>query len=95
MKEQTYYNKREWLNDETSASTSSIVCFDGIRDSEDGFYRRMYVEIADCRNKIKLHQSYTETNEQFIAKLKKLNKELTDFITHLEKVEHADISFCN
>ena len=85
MKEETYYNTRTWLNNDKSSSTSSVVCFDGMVDSMDGFYRRMYLEIADCRNKIKLHQSYSETDEEFINKLKKLRNEIDSFINHLEK----------
>lgn len=84
LKEEVFYNRRIWLNDKTSSSTSSVVCFDGIVDSMDGLYRRMYLEIADCRNKIKLHQSYSETNEQFIDKLQNLRIEIDLFINHLK-----------
>ena len=84
LKEEVYYNTRTWLNDLTSASTSSVVCFDGIREDETGFYRSMYLEISDCKGKIKLHQSYNETNEQFIDKLKLLNSEIENFVKHLE-----------
>lgn len=84
LKEKVFYNRRIWLNDNTSSSTGSVVCFDGVVDSMDGFYRQMYLEIADCRNKIKLHQSYSETNEQFINKLKTLRTEIDSFINHLE-----------
>lgn len=83
-KEQIFYNKRVWLNTGQSASTGSVVCFDGILDSWEGTYRSIFVEIGDCRGKVRLHNSYSETKEQFINKIKGLQKELTDFINHLE-----------
>lgn len=87
-KEQILYNNRVWLNSENSASTGSVVCFDGILDSWEGMYRSMFVEISDCRNKIRLHNSYSDTKEEFIIKLENLQDILTDFIKHLKEDNH-------
>ena len=87
-KEQIFFNERVWLNSKTSASTGSIVCFDGILNSWDGMYRSMFVEIGDCKGKVRLHNSYTETKEEFIDKLEYLAETLKTFINHLKEDKH-------
>ena len=77
------YNKRAWLNDNDIDSTSSIVCFDGMVTYEGKPEESMFVEIADCRGKIRLHKNTDETIEDFIFKLTYLNTNLTEFIKHL------------
>lgn len=81
------YNKRTWLNPEKSDSTGSIVAFDGkITDLDTKVqYDQRFLEIGDCRSKIKLHQTSDDTLAEFITKMKLLRSEIDQFITHLEK----------
>lgn len=80
------YNKRIWLNDETKDSTGSVVAFDGlITDLDTGArYEQRFLEISDCRRKIRLHQSSDDSKEDFIKKMKLLHSTVHDFINHLE-----------
>jgi molybdopterin synthase catalytic subunit len=79
------YNKRKWLNKNTSDSTGSVVCFAGKVKNKDKYFDDMFIEIADCRNKIRLHITDDDTKKDFINKLKTLNKEIINFIDYLSK----------
>ena len=80
------YNKRVWLNPETSDSTGSVVLFDGQVKSVDGKrYDDIFIEIADCRNKIRLHKNPEESDTDFINKMYCLEGELTNFIERLKR----------
>jgi len=80
------YNKRTWLNSEKSDSTGAVVAFDGrITDFKGKEYPSTYLEISDCSNKIRLHITSMDTKEDFVVKLKLLQKEIKHFIEHLEK----------
>ena len=80
------YNKRTWLNTEESDSTGSIVAFDGnITDLDTGVkYNQRFLEIADCRNKVRLHKTSDDSDEEFLNKIKLLRDEINRFINHLE-----------
>jgi len=79
------YNKRTWLNKEGSDSTGSIVANDSIATSNDNKeYEFRFVEISDCRGKVRLHQTTDDTKEDFINKIKLLKNELSLFLEHLE-----------
>jgi hypothetical protein len=80
------YNKRTWLNSDKSDSTSSVVVFDGkVTDLDTKKeYTQRFLEIADCRNKVRLHQTSDDTKLEFIDKMKLLKKELDSFIKYLE-----------
>ena len=81
----TYYKSETWLNNEDSPSTGSIVCYDGdIEYSDDGEQPCVFIEIADCHNKVRLHQSHTDTTKEFVNKIDFLITELTRFRNHLE-----------
>jgi len=80
-----HYNRRVWLNDEESSSTGSLVCFHGLtqwnRDTEPQL--TMFIEVADCHDKIRLHNTANENRENFIQKLNLLVKELSMFLEFL------------
>lgn len=80
------YNKRTWLNSIESDSTGSVVCYDGEVTDLDTFrkYPQTFIEIADCRRKIRLHMNSDDTREMFIDKMKLLKEEIELFIDHLE-----------
>lgn len=81
----TFYNKRTWLNNIESSSTSSIVAFDGNVDYADKTYRDVFVRISDCKDSVRLHKKDTETMECFVIKLELLKTEIELFINHLRK----------
>lgn len=89
------YVKREWLNSDMSFSTGSVVSYHGKNSDPYIDYQEeptethiMWLEIADCKDKIKLHRAYKDTPKEFIEKMKKLRKHIDDFITFLEE-EHG------
>lgn len=85
--QETYYNRRIWLNENISPSTGSIVCYHGVakypEDKEP--FENMFIEISDCHVKARLHKTQFENKNQFIGKLRELRLEITRFIDHLEK----------
>ena len=82
------YNRRTWLNPIKSDSTSTVVAFNGMVTYKDEQVSDRFLEIADCRNKIRLHQTSDDTKGDFIYKLKLLKNEIDLFINHLEKTDH-------
>lgn len=84
----TMYNKRTWLNEETSSSTSNIVCFDCDVQYSDKIYRDTFIKISDCKNSIHLHKKDNESMKEFISKLILLNSEIEDFINFLKNNEN-------
>lgn len=83
------YNKRTWLNSIKSDSTGSVVAFDGkVTDIDnERSYDQRFLEIADCRNKVRLHQTSDDTKEDFIEKMELLHYEIGAFIDHLKNNE--------
>ncbi len=79
------YNKRTWLNTEKSDSTGSVVAFDGkVTDLDTNKeYPQRYLEIADCRTKVRLHKTSDDTDEDFLNKMKLLKSEIEQFVEHL------------
>ena len=80
------YNRRTWLNPNTSDSTGSIVAYDGKVKYTDGVERTTFLEISDCRNKVRIIKN-TESRSDFIEKIKLLKSEIELFIKHLEKIK--------
>lgn len=81
----TRYCKRVWLNRQECPSTGSVVCHDGTYNyGDEKTTPDTFIEIADCRNKIRLHQSVLDTKEDFVCKLKILKDQIEMFIAHLE-----------
>lgn len=83
MNRKTNYKDCVWLNRNDSPSTGSIVCYDGVVEYTEGEYPTTFVEFADCQQKVRLHRTHTDTPEEFIEKVDKIIKTLTDFRMHL------------
>lgn len=79
------YNKRTWLNSIKSDSTGSVVAFHGKVTYKGETFDDAFLEIADCRNKVRLHLTTDDKKEDFIEKMKTLRKEIDLFIYDLEK----------
>ncbi|MBF1491432.1 MAG: hypothetical protein HXN76_01745 [Prevotella pallens] len=79
------YNKRTWLNKESSPSTGNVICFDGYTTWHGEKMRNTFLQISDYNWSIRLHKTEDDSITDFVDKLKLLNKEISSFITHLEK----------
>jgi hypothetical protein len=80
------YCKRIWLNPKQSASTGSVVVFDG--KATWGYKKpehTRFLELSDCHGKVKLHQCKFETKKTYIKKIKLLYKTIGKYIEHLEE----------
>lgn len=75
---------RSFLSDPDSSTSSSIYCFHGIPDY--GGFPESFVEISDCRSKIKIHRQVEESLENYIKRLKKLKIILEGHIDILENL---------
>ena len=74
------------MNPEDSASTGSVVAFHGEttygdRDAE----IVTFFEVADCHCKARLHKIKIDSMEDFINKIRLIEKEAGDFANFLEK----------
>ena len=78
------YNKRTWLNKDTSPSLGNVVAFDGDVEYNEGKERTTFLAISDCRFTIKIIKN-TESIEDFTKKMKLLKREIELFINHLEQ----------
>jgi len=87
------YVEKMFLNSEESASTGSIVCFDGEHqwNKEKDPRKESWVEVADCHVKARLHRCYEDTAEDYLTKIKKMRDVLNRYIDHLEKVRSINI----
>ncbi len=83
----TFYKSEKWLNPSDSPSTGSIVCYDGMVDYSDGPDRCVFLEVADCHQKIRLHKAHTDSLDSFVDKLRAMRNEIDGFINHLEQVK--------
>lgn len=79
------YKQTKELNSKKSPSTGSCTAFYG-KSPWKGFKSPyMFFEVADCSNKIRLHNSQTDSKKDFIKKMKLLRSELNNFIEFLEE----------
>jgi hypothetical protein len=76
--------RREFLNDEDSPFTGTAVAYDG-PDPWDMDDTDTFLEVGDCHNKVRLHESTLEGRGHYIQKLKTLRAVVDDFIRHLER----------
>ena len=82
----TRYNSRTWLNSLNSDSTGSVVAFDGdVMLWNKELTPSTFLEISDCRNKVRLHMNEDDSKAHFIQKMNILKDEIQLFINHLER----------
>lgn len=79
------YKTSQWLNEDATSSTGSIVCCHTVYTDEKEQYESIFTEIADCHVKARLHKSQYESKQQFINKLELLQEEIEKFIRYLKK----------
>jgi hypothetical protein len=79
------YNKRTWLNPESSYASSNVVAFDGEVIHRGNKNRITFLSVSDCNMSITLNRNEGDTDQDFINKIKLLRDEINLFINHLEK----------
>lgn len=93
-----HYNQRVWLNKHSSSSTGSIVCYSGNANwTEEGQNVpavTRFVEVADCHNKIRIHQGQLETLQEFINKVELMQKTLSDYLLVLRNENEGACAQC-
>jgi hypothetical protein len=78
------YSRRIWLNEDSSASTGSIVAFHGGTVYSKGPEVASFFEVADCHGKVRIHKSYADDMPAFIAKLRLIASVANEFVSFLE-----------
>jgi hypothetical protein len=78
------YDKRVWLNKDSSPSTGNVVAFDGEVRWKDEKIRSVFLSVSDCNVSARLHKTDEDTIEDFIEKMKLLKDEIGLFIEYLE-----------
>lgn len=83
------YCTKTWLMSEESGSTttSSVCCYDGYKffGDKNKKHRVTDITINDCRRSVQLHTgNFETTTDDFISRLKVLEREIHNFIEHLE-----------
>jgi len=84
MKQKTTYSRRAWLNPNSSPSTGSVVCYYGKTPFKEGADPYVFLEVSDCNNSIRLHNSRGDSIEDFKKKVTKLRDELNRYLQFLE-----------
>lgn len=80
------YVERVWLNPPTSPSTGSIAVYDGVSPFAPDTDELSYVEVADCHQKVRLHQTKNDSREDFATKVEVMRDVLDRFARHLRSV---------
>lgn len=83
------YCERMWLNADTSPSTGSIVAYDGLANWGDADHTATFLEVADCSEIVRLHQSDKDTTADMIDKLERMRGVIGRFIEHLQSKDDA------
>ena len=76
------YKKRVWLNKDKSASTGSIVIYDGESPWEKNCTTR-FIEVSSCNNIARLHMCDLDKESDWLYKVKKMAKTLNDYVSFL------------
>jgi len=87
MEKNNMFNKRVWLNPDSSSSTGSVVCYSGkanwTEEGKDSPAYTRFVEIADCHNKVRIHQGQLDSLDDFINKIDKMICVLNEYSCQL------------
>ena len=80
------YSHREWLNGDNS-STGSVVAYSGLSPWKEYKDYYQFLEIADCKTKVRLHRNDFDSLDDYIKKLEILRTVIDNFIYYLEEQE--------
>ena len=79
------YNKRVWLNPQSSYSTGNIVAFDGDVAFDGKTVKSTFLHISDCKEIIKLYKTDNDTMEDFIKKLETIVATVSEIKEYLKQ----------
>lgn len=69
------YNKRTWLNKESSPSTGNVICFDGCTTWHGEKMRNTFLQISDCSYSLNKRKSKSRAGSTpYASKRKKKRK---------------------
>ncbi|RLI67689.1 MAG: hypothetical protein DRP02_14050 [Candidatus Gerdarchaeota archaeon] len=80
------YCKKEFLTDSPEQSTSSVVSFSGRVQwgKNDKPEPISFLEISNCHEKARLHQTYEMTDAEWVMQVKRLRDHINNYLTFLE-----------
>ena len=78
------FKRKVWLNKKQSASTGSIVVYDGESPWAKGKTTR-FIEVSSCDHSARLHMTNLDTRRDWVRKVKKLTETLQDYLEFLER----------
>lgn len=85
------YHVREWLNPKGVYASSTITAFAGMssflgeQNVKTDFFQKK-LTIHDCQQSIRLHQMPEQTDEEYITKIRLVEKVCKDFADYLESI---------
>ena len=89
------YSKQLFLNPDESPSTGSVAAFLGYFPEKDKLMTSddlaMWLRISDCHQSISLHKCDFDYTEDFIKKMEKLKKFISDFIDALYAFKNGNL----
>jgi len=80
------YNKRTWLNKDDSPSTGNVVAFEGEVMWKGEKIESAFLSVSDCNVSARLHKTDEDSMQDFIDKMRLLEREINQFIQHLESL---------
>lgn len=82
------YTRREWLNPEWSSFTGSVVGWLGIHETDGAVRYESVFEVADCHQKVRLHQRLETEGERraFVHKMRLLAEVANELADNVEQV---------
>jgi hypothetical protein len=80
------FKTRKWLNRDNSASTGSIVIYDGepCWERAKKHSRHIFLEISDCQNSIRLHKTDQDSKKNWIKKIEDMIDSLQQYVEWLK-----------
>lgn len=89
------YHVREWLNPKGLYATSTITAFCGMHSfhndkSETVEFKDKQLHISDCERSIRIHQAANMSDEEYIKKIRIIERVCKEFADHLETLGVED-----
>ena len=83
----TKFVSKEFISPIDKASTATIVCFYGSIINFDGDLEEGgFLELSDCRRKIRLHMSIDHSKKEYIEIIRKIERNCKEFGDFLESI---------
>lgn len=87
MNKDTKFLRKEFISSNDDASTSTIVSFYGkYTDIHGGLEEGGFLEISDCKRKVRFNTSENEPLKEYIEGIRKMEKICKEFGDFLESI---------